>query len=486
MSELPLGPGALLFLGLYVLSLIAVGAWGRLRRQENSLSDHYLGGRDIGLGVLVLTLFATQYSGNSLFGFTGQAYRQGLTWLVILHAMIFVVVGYLLFAPRLQQVARNHLLITPPDYVFLRFPSPALRLIVSLCMIFALANYTLAQLKVMGHAVVGLSGGQISPLQGVLILALIMLVYENLGGLRSVAWTDAIQGLLLLLGFGLILFMIERQLGGLAPALAQVSETAPDKLRPPDPMGAVKWISMVVLIGVGASVYPQAIQRIYAARNGDALRRSMAMMALVPMLAVVSVLALGFVAIARYPGLEGAAADQVMALLLRDLLATGWLGSAVVTVMLAAILAALMSTADSALLALSSMVANDIYRHHWRPQARQAELTRVGKVSSWVVLALLVWVSTREHLTLVRLLVLKFEVLIQVAPAFYLGLNVPAVRTAPILAGVIAGLLTSLLLWSKGVQLGGLHPGVVGLMANLAVVGCVQWLGPKKDAEASH
>ena len=483
MSELPLGPGALLFLGLYVLSLIAVGAWGRLRRQENSLSDHYLGGRDIGLGVLVLTLFATQYSGNSLFGFTGQAYRQGLTWLVILHAMIFVVVGYLLFAPRLQQVARNHLLITPPDYVFLRFPSPALRLIVSLCMIFALANYTLAQLKVMGHAVVGLSGGQISPLQGVLILAVIMLVYENLGGLRSVAWTDAIQGLLLLLGFGLILFMIERQLGGLAPALAQVSETAPDKLRPPDPMGAVKWISMVILIGVGASVYPQAIQRIYAARNGDALRRSMAMMALVPMLAVVSVLALGFVAIARYPGLEGAAADQVMALLLRDLLATGWLGSAVVTVMLAAILAALMSTADSALLALSSMVANDIYRHHWRPQARQAELTRVGKVSSWVVLALLVWVSTREHLTLVRLLVLKFEVLIQVAPAFYLGLNVPAVRTAPILAGVIAGLLTSLLLWSKGVQLGGLHPGVVGLMANLAVVACVQWLGPKKDAE---
>ena len=486
MSELPLGPGALLFLGLYVLSLIAVGAWGRLRRQENSLSDHYLGGRDIGLGVLVLTLFATQYSGNSLFGFTGQAYRQGLTWLVILHAMIFVVVGYLLFAPRLQQVARNHLLITPPDYVFLRFPSPALRLIVSLCMIFALANYTLAQLKVMGHAVVGLSGGQISPLQGVLILAVIMLVYENLGGLRSVAWTDAIQGLLLLLGFGLILFMIERQLGGLAPALAQVNETAPDKLRPPDPMGAVKWISMVILIGVGASVYPQAIQRIYAARNGDALRRSMAMMALVPMLAVVSVLALGFVAIARYPGLEGAAADQVMALLLRDLLATGWLGSAVVTVMLAAILAALMSTADSALLALSSMVANDIYRHHWRPQACQAELTRVGKVSSWVVLALLVWVSTREHLTLVRLLVLKFEVLIQVAPAFYLGLDVPAVRTAPILAGVIAGLLTSLLLWSKGVQLGGLHPGVVGLMANLAVVGCVQWLGPKKDAETSR
>ena len=60
-----------------------------------------------------------------------------------------------------------------------------------------------------------------------------------------------------------------------------------------------------------------------------------------------------------------------------------------------------------------------------------------------------------------------------------------AVRTAPILAGVIAGLLTSLLLWSKGVQLAGLHPGVVGLMANLIVVACVQWLGPKKDAKTS-
>ena len=111
------------------------------------------------------------------------------------------------------------------------------------------------------------------------------------------------------------------------------------------------------MIGVGASVYPQAIQRIYAAGSADILKKSLAGMAVLPLFAVVVVLALGFVAIARYPGLEGSAADQVMVLILRDVLATGWLGQIVVTLLLGAILAALMSTADSALLSLSAIFA---------------------------------------------------------------------------------------------------------------------------------
>ena len=131
----------------------------------------------MGLWVLMLTLFATQYSGNALFGFTGQAYRVGFTWLAILHSMIAVVAGYLLFAPQLQRLSRQQHFITPNDYIEYRFPSRALSVLVALCLIVVLINYVLAQLKVMGLMVEGLTGGQVDAFWGVVVLAIIMMVY---------------------------------------------------------------------------------------------------------------------------------------------------------------------------------------------------------------------------------------------------------------------------------------------------------------------
>ena len=96
---------------------------GRLRRQENSLSDHYLGGRDIGLGVLVLTLFATQYSGNALLGYPGEAYRLGFAWVMTIGFMMAIVVVYLLFAPCLHRLAKHRGYVTPGDWVDHRFGS---------------------------------------------------------------------------------------------------------------------------------------------------------------------------------------------------------------------------------------------------------------------------------------------------------------------------------------------------------------------------
>ena len=77
MQGLPLASWSLGFVAVYLTSVLAVGWFARSRRRDDSLSDYYLGGRSMGLGVLMLTLFATQYSGNALFGFTGQAYRAG-------------------------------------------------------------------------------------------------------------------------------------------------------------------------------------------------------------------------------------------------------------------------------------------------------------------------------------------------------------------------------------------------------------------------
>ncbi len=409
---------------------------------------------------------------------------MGYPWLMSVHAMTAIIVCYLIFAPRLFRMSRAHGYITPGDFVMQRFRSRGLRLLVTVCMIFALANYTLAQLKVMGHAAVGLSGGRITALQGVMALAIIMVVYETLGGMRGVVWTDAIQGLLLLFGFGALMVLVWQHLGGLGVATEALVEMAPDKLVVPDLRTCATWLSFVLLVGIGGSVYPQAIQRIYAARSERTLQRSLAVMSLLPLLTTLVVFSLGITAIVHYPGLDKSGSDQVLALILKDVMVTGPLGYWTVVLLLAAVLAALMSTADSALLAISSMVSRDIYGGLINPEASEAAQTRLGKVTSWVVISAMVWVSTQEDLTLVRLLVIKFEVLIQVAPAFFLGVRWARLGGRAVFAGLVVGLCVSLGLWALGAKPAGFHPGIVGLVANVLTIVIVQRLDASPQAQA--
>jgi Na+/pantothenate symporter len=66
----------------YLALLIGVAIAARWARQSESPADHFLAGRGLGVFVLFLTLYATAYSGNSLLGYPGQAYRQGFSWVM--------------------------------------------------------------------------------------------------------------------------------------------------------------------------------------------------------------------------------------------------------------------------------------------------------------------------------------------------------------------------------------------------------------------
>ena len=228
MGGMVFGPGALIAVGLYLVSMIGVGWIARTRRQSNSMADFYLAGRSMGLAVLFLTLYATQYSGNTLFGYTGKTYRIGFEWTASVLFMFSIIVGYMLFAPRLVALARKEGFITPGDYITHRFRSSVLTLLSTVLMIYALGNYALAQLKAMGAAVEGITDGAIPGSYGIIGLAVIMVIYETLGGMRSVAWTDVMQGGVLLLGFGILVFLIPQKLGGgLGQVVAQLSEMDP-------------------------------------------------------------------------------------------------------------------------------------------------------------------------------------------------------------------------------------------------------------------
>ena len=80
----------------YIGLLVVIAFLSRRARRENTLADFYLAGRNLGPLVLLLTLFATQYSGNSLSGFPGQTYREGIAYYMSVTFMVGIVTGYLL------------------------------------------------------------------------------------------------------------------------------------------------------------------------------------------------------------------------------------------------------------------------------------------------------------------------------------------------------------------------------------------------------
>ena len=475
----------------YLAALIGIGIASRRARRENSLGDFYLGGRALGTVVLFLTLYATQYSGLTLVGFAGAAYRSGFTFLVSVTFGCSIIGGYVLIAPSLRALSERHGFITIGDFIHHRYRSTRLTAWTAGLFVFALATYVLSNLKAAGYVIEAASGGRISLAAGIIGLSILIVAYETLGGLRAVAWTDTLQGGVLCVGcaaaFGTIVAHY-----GFGDSMAQLAHQRPELFAPPDRAQQAGWLSTLVLVMFGVSIYPHAVQRIYAASSRIALRRSLQLMLLMPFITTLPMLAVGYIGAAHFPDLSRTESEQVVFVVLGRLSETVAGLRPLVVLLVCALLAAIMSTVDSALLAISSLVTQDLYAQ-LRPGSSQAQLTRLGKRFSWALMAALAGLAIALPQTLWRITEVKLEVLVQMAPAIFLGLHSQRVRTRDVAWGLVLGL---------GVTLGllvcaplsdavaakplGIHAGVWGLAANL---GRVLWglrKGPRRRAQPLH
>ena len=435
----------IVFMGVYLASLLLIGVVGRLARKEDSLADFYLSGRGMGLFVLFLTLYATQYSGNTLIGMAGKSYRQGYAFLVSVTFMMSVIGAYLIYAPKLHRLSKKKKFITIGDYIEHRYRSPVLTMFISLVCIITVGSYILTNLKAIGYIVEATTGGRITFVQGIIALSLIMVIYETLGGMRSVAWTDAIQGILLIAGCLFIFCGIEYQYGGISAVAENLVTSRSEMWNPPDLAQKRLWLSTIIIIFFGISIYPQAIQRIYAAKDERTLKRSFQIMVFMPIVTTFFLVIVGIVGMNRFPGLDKQGSEEITMLLLNDMAIHIPGIKYFIILFLSAAVAAIMSTVDSALLAISSLFTQDIYRRI-RPAASQSNLTGIGKVFSWGIMACMAYFATNLPQTIWRLTEIKLEVLCQVAPAIFLGLHIKSLHGRSILSGLTTGICITLFL----------------------------------------
>ncbi len=418
MPDTPLGLTPHIVLGLYLALLLVFGIQGYRRRRAESEDDYYLAGRAQGWIVTSLTIMATFFSSFALLGAPGMVYRDGVVFsLFSLNVPLAGAAIYLLGA-RIRRIGRENGYVTPADMISAHYGSPlGLRLLVALIGLLYTVPYVVIQIQAGGILSEQLFPGRSTFETGAVLLALITMLYIMVGGMRSVAWTDVVQGGLLVGGMLLAGFCVVAVLGGPGPFFAAVAELPAKSLSIPGTTG--RWtpemlFTASVFASLGSMIQPAQWMRFYAARSNAVLRRSALIFAVVLTLCFFfGVMLVGLGGQVLYPlvdangfyymseagahlpnpavGTTSGSFDQILVVVLKNHLPAlfGPLGAVLAALILVAIMAAAMSTADSNLHALSALLTHDVYDQFLRPQASQRERAWVGRavidVGAWAL-----------------------------------------------------------------------------------------------------
>ena len=437
----------------YLAVLVATGVWAG-RRSRRSTEDYFLASRSLGPVVTVFTLAATNFSAFTVFGFSGQGWQSGYAFYPIMaFGTGFMALTFYLIGRPVHALGRAHGLLTPPDLIHHRFGSAPLRLLVLLVMTVFTLPYLAMQPMAAGYALEGLLG--IPYRLGATIVMLVMLAYTFRGGLRGVALTDMIQGALMLLLMLVALFVVSGRSGGMGAAGSAVATAHPGLFTRQGVFGPGIWLGYMLLWFWADPMFPQLFQRFYSARSQRALGLSMSLYPLITGLLFLLPVALGVMSRLWIPELpEGAAVDQVLPLLLSRA-CPGILEALVLTVGLAA----LMSTLDSQLLTLSSMLVRDL----WEPIAGRDAPWWAGKLVVVVLAVCGLLLSFNPPATFLDLARQAFTGLAVLFPVLIGALYWRRATWIGGVAGILAGLATTFLQ----------HFGVISFSWTLAVVPAV-------------
>jgi SSS family solute:Na+ symporter len=339
----------------YLLLLLALGLISR----RGSLPTHegfFLAGRTVGPVLLFLTMTATNFSSFTVFGFSGAGYRIGYAYYPIMaFGTGFMALTFIFLGVPLWQAARKLGAVTPPELIRLRFGNAPLHAAYLVVMVVFTLPYLALQPMGAGYALKGLLG--VPYVWGTVVVTAVGVGYVLLGGMKADVWTDTLQAIVMLVVMLAVFLGVAAALGGFTSANRQAFARFPELFSRPGGGSALPvsiWFSYMALWFLCDPMFPQLFQRFLAARDSRSLRLTATFYPLITGLLFFLPVAIGVMGRLALPELTGNRTDQVLPLLVARLLPP-WLGA----VAMAGGLAALMSTMDSQLLTLGSMVVRD-------------------------------------------------------------------------------------------------------------------------------
>ena len=388
-----LGAWPYIVLTFYLVGLLGLGVISllRSRRADNAETDYYLAGRGQGVVVTSLTIMATYFSSFAILTFPGWMYEGGIAPMLYALNLPVAAAAIYLLGNRIRRIGRKRGYITPTDMVTDYYgDSSIVRGLVALTGALYVIPYVIMQIKGGGLLADGLFreiehinllGWRITMEDaGVAALSLVTMVYVIIGGMRSVAWTDVMQGIILLSAMVLSGVAVMYALEGPSGFFSRVSsELGGDLLTVPEPGDANphntwKLLTFCAFASLASIIQPAQWMRFYAARDSATLRRSaIAFSTILPICFIFGVFLVGLGGRVLYePQIiegtmhltDGSKVDQVLIHVIQDYFPEmfGAVGIVLVALILVAVMAASMSTADSNLHALSAIATRDLYQ----------------------------------------------------------------------------------------------------------------------------
>ena len=439
--------GVLISLGAYFLIMIGIGIYAYFK-QSNDSEGYMLGGRSLGPAVTALSAGASDMSGWLLLGLPGYMYADGVVsaWIAIgLTTGAFL--NYIIVAPRLRvytEIADNA--ITLPDYFANRFEdkSHMLRVISAVVIILFFTVYTAASL--VGGGKLFESSLNLSYATGLWVTAGVVVAYTLFGGFLAVSLTDFVQGVIMLFAMVIVPIVAFTDLGGVSATTTAVRNIDPSLLNITNGMTLIGIISLLAW-GLGYFGQPHIIVRFMAIRSIKDIptARNIGMSWMV--VSLIGALATGF---------AGRAYVQKTAMALEDpetifLVFTQFLFTPLVSgFLLAAILAAIMSTISSQLLVVSSSLTKDVYKLFLDKEAPESRQVLVGRISVLLVAIVSILLASNPESSVLSLVSHAWAGFgAAFAPLVIFSLTWRRMNRNGAVAGMVVGALT-VILWVYG------------------------------------
>ena len=392
--------GTIFSLGLYFLLMLGIGFY-YFKNTENNVGGYMLGGRTLSPAVTALSAGASDMSGWMLMGLPGAMYISGLSgaWVAV-GLVIGAYANYVFVAPRLrvftEAVGNAN---TIPEYFENRFEDKTklLRAVASIVIIIFFAVYTTSGVVAGGKLFESSFG--LSYQTGLMITAFVVVAYTAFGGFMAVSTTDFVQGCIMFIALILVPVVVLSDVGGITAAANQLNQINPVLLNVTSGITVLGAVSTMAW-GLGYFGQPHIIVRFMAIRSVREIKTARRIGMSWMIVTLVGALAVGLLGLV-YATKVGADIKDPETIFI--FLSTTLFHPIISGFLLAAILAAIMSTISSQLLVTSSSLSSDFYHSFIRRNASQSELVFVGRICVVLVAVLAIILAQDRNATILSL-----------------------------------------------------------------------------------
>ena len=444
------------------------------RGHGKSTSDHVVGGRSLGFLLVFFMSIGEIYSSVAFLGQPGWAYEHGVQ--ILANVGIFIGMVAFCLGPKIWAFGREHGCLTQAQLFGERFQSPGLRAVASITGIVAMVPYLSIQMIGAGYVFNITTGGRIPFWAGALLAFSVVAIYVYAGGLRAISWVAVLKGCFMAtVGLYVVHRVVHQSYGSVPHMFHEIAMRSPASLTLPGPKGfATYTFHTTSLLNslVAFYMWPHMFANFYGARDPRVIQRQAI---LIPLYNIIT-LSFTLVGFAGILVLHGIRPDTVMVeMLLR--VAPLWL----VGLFCAGALLASMVTGGACALAAAATIGNDLLQPWLKWSDR--ELKQAIQLLVFTVVGAAYVIALMQPALMVYILLMAYSFTAQMFPAAIAAFYTKTKSGTPVLCGLAAGFVTALIFVLHIVQPPfNIHPGILGLAINIAVLLIVTRLLPRSSA----